>query len=51
MAKCPLCGTENARLVREWDIQPRRKKGPKVHITLYECVNCKTRFREFKKAE
>lgn len=49
MAKCPKCNADVAKPVKEWNIQPKQKKGPKVHITLYECPNCKTRFREAKR--
>jgi len=49
MAKCPKCGTEVEKPIKEWEIQPKRKKGPRVRISLFECPNCKTRFRTAKR--
>ena len=37
--KCPNCGREVSRPVKEWDL------SPKVHVKMYEC--CGKKFREY----
>lgn len=49
MAECPKCGRQVASPVKEWFFRPRRatKKGgeSKLVMGLFECPNCKARFR------
>jgi hypothetical protein len=37
--KCPDCGKEVKKPIKEWDL------SPKVHVKLYEC--CGKKFREY----
>lgn len=39
MAKCPKCGAEVTRPIKEWDL------SPKVHVKLYQ--HCGNKFREY----
>lgn len=43
--KCPSCGSEQTQLIKEWQIQSKKKRSPKLNIKLYECQNCKEKFR------
>ena len=49
MVKCPKCGNNVSVPVKTWPISTRQpsKKGdaPKITMGLYECSNCKARFR------
>jgi len=47
--KCPSCGSEQTQIIKEWDIQSKKKRSPKLHIKLYECEQCHERFRETQK--
>lgn len=42
--KCPICGNEVTTPIKEWFIQRKSGKGPKVRVRLYEC--CGKKFRE-----
>ncbi|MEM2906211.1 MAG: chorismate-binding protein [Candidatus Bathyarchaeia archaeon] len=46
MAKCPKDGTEVAKPSKEWDVAPKSKKGPKLHVKLYTCPKCGHKWRE-----
>jgi hypothetical protein len=41
MAKCPSCGKEVGKPVKEWDV------GKNLHVKMYEC--CGKKFRETSK--
>lgn len=45
MVKCPICKSEvNIKPVKEWDVAPKgKRKGPKLHVKLYE--HCGKKFR------
>ncbi|MEM3737356.1 MAG: chorismate-binding protein [Candidatus Bathyarchaeia archaeon] len=43
MAKCPKCGAEVSTPIKEWDVIPKGKKGPKLHVQLFE--HCGKKFR------
>jgi len=49
LVKCPKCGAEVATPVKTWSIPSRKpvRKGEESKITMgiYECSNCKARFR------
>ena len=48
MVKCPKCGWEVATAVKTWSISPRKleeKEGVPKLMGIFECINCKTRFR------
>jgi len=48
MAKCPKCGSESANLLKTWSMAGRLSKaGERLKLTmaLYECPNCKAKFR------
>lgn len=48
MVNCPKCGTEVESPVKTWPIPSRRplKEGEKPRLAgIFECPNCKTRFR------
>ncbi|MEM3617133.1 MAG: hypothetical protein QXJ31_04395 [Candidatus Bathyarchaeia archaeon] len=46
MAKCPKCGREVVAPVKTWTISPRKpKEGAPKLIGIFECPNCKARFR------
>ncbi len=49
MVKCPKCGVEVTTPVKTWPIPSRKpaKKGeePKLIMGIFECPNCKARFR------
>jgi len=46
LVKCPKCGTEAFTPVKTWAL-PSRKQGeqPNLTVGIYECSNCKARFR------
>jgi hypothetical protein len=49
MAKCPKCGTENAKPKKTWKMAGRPDKTGKrmqLEIGLYECTKCGNTFRE-----
>ncbi len=49
MAKCPKCGTENAKPKKTWKMAGRPDKAGKrmqLEIGLYECSKCHHVFRE-----
>ncbi|MFH1327985.1 MAG: hypothetical protein ABIH76_03935 [Candidatus Bathyarchaeota archaeon] len=50
MVDCPKCNSTNVSKVKEWDVKPKTKKGPTLHITLYACQNCNNKFRVAVKA-
>ena len=54
MVKCPKCEGETAILVKTWTISSRKfeekKAAPKV-MGIFECLNCKTRFRAIAEPE
>jgi len=54
LVKCPKCGAEVANPIKTWPL-PRRfgKQGGKSELVmgLFECPNCKARFRAAVKAE
>jgi len=41
MAKCPKCGKDVEKPLKEWDVNPR------LHVKLYEC--CGKKFRQYVK--
>ncbi|MDH5770144.1 MAG: chorismate-binding protein [Candidatus Bathyarchaeota archaeon] len=43
MAKCPKCGAEVTKPLKEWDL------SPKLHVILYECAHCGKKFRGYVK--
>ncbi|MEM2337475.1 MAG: hypothetical protein QXK93_00815 [Candidatus Bathyarchaeia archaeon] len=46
MVKCPKCGSEPAALVKTWGITLRgNSEDTSKLMGLFECLNCKTRFR------
>ncbi|MEM2970787.1 MAG: hypothetical protein QXR63_07660 [Candidatus Bathyarchaeia archaeon] len=49
MVKCPKCGGEVANPIKTWPVLVKKtlKMGgePKVVMAIFECPNCKTRFR------
>jgi len=45
MAKCPKCGTEVTKPIKTWTMKPKRRAGPEIEISLYECPNCGAKFR------
>lgn len=48
MAKCPRCGTDVFNLVKSWSMTGKPSKtGEKLKLTigLYECPECKKKFR------
>jgi len=47
LVKCTKCGTEVASPVKTWSIPSRKaaKKGEKLVMGIFECPNCKARFR------
>jgi predicted nucleic acid-binding Zn-ribbon protein len=55
LVKCPKCGEEVATPVKTWLIPSRKpmKKGEESKITMgiFECPNCKARFRTTLEAE
>lgn len=53
MVKCPKCGTEVATPVKTWSIPSRKaaKKGEKLIMGIFECPNCKAKFRAAVTAE
>jgi len=42
---CPKCNGPNTYLVKEWDVTPKSGKGPTLHVTLYNCRECNSKFR------
>ncbi len=55
MVKCPKCGTEVVTPVKKWSIPSRKaaKRGEKRKLVMgiFECSNCKARFRSAVTAE
>ncbi|MEM2911079.1 MAG: hypothetical protein QW146_01065 [Candidatus Bathyarchaeia archaeon] len=54
MVTCPKCGGETATLVKTWTISPRKfkeKEGEPKIMGVFECLNCKTRFRAIAESE
>jgi predicted secreted protein len=49
MPNCPKDGTEVKNPVKEWDLSPKSRKGPKLHIKLFECPTCGYRWRVVEK--
>jgi len=49
MAKCPKCGTDVSAPAKSWDVAPKKKAGPKLHVELFNCPKCGTKFRVAKK--
>ncbi|MFH1327896.1 MAG: chorismate-binding protein [Candidatus Bathyarchaeota archaeon] len=48
MVTCPKCNQEtNLTPVKEWDLTPKTRKGPKLHVKLYE--HCGKKFRKAEK--
>jgi len=49
LVKCPKCGAEVATPVKTWSIPSRKplRKGeePKITMGIFECLNCKAKFR------
>jgi predicted nuclease with TOPRIM domain len=49
LVKCPKCGGEVATSVKAWPIPIRKPlekgEGPKIVMGIFECPNCKARFR------
>jgi lysyl-tRNA synthetase class I len=48
MPACPKCKGTKVTKSKEWDIKPKKKKGPKLHVIMYAC-SCGHKFREAKK--
>jgi hypothetical protein len=48
MPACPKCKGTKVAKSKEWDIKPKKKKGPKLHVIMYAC-SCGHKFREAKK--
>jgi len=46
MAKCPKDGTEVAKPTKEWNVAPKSKKGPKLHVKMWKCPKCGHTWRE-----
>jgi predicted nucleic-acid-binding Zn-ribbon protein len=42
MAKCPKCGTENIKPMKEWNYAA-------FHVEKFNCPKCATNFREYTK--
>jgi predicted nucleic acid-binding Zn-ribbon protein len=55
LAKCPKCGVETATPIKTWPIPSRKTVGQikesKLVVGIYECPNCKARFRAVVDAE
>lgn len=54
MVKCPKCGVEVATPIKTWSIpsrKPVKGKKSKLVMGIFECPNCKARFRAAIKAE
>lgn len=54
MARCPKCGNEATTLIKSWPFATRKQyaKGESsIVIGLFECLNCKAKFRAALEAE
>jgi chromosome segregation ATPase len=54
LVKCPKCGGEEATTVKVWTVSPRKpeeKEGAPKLMGIFECLNCKARFRAAVKPE
>ena len=51
MVKCPNCGAEVSKPIKSWSMKPRRRSGPEIKISLYECPKCHTKFRTGEKTK
>ncbi|MEM3783763.1 MAG: hypothetical protein QXY88_01855 [Candidatus Bathyarchaeia archaeon] len=50
--KCPKCGSEVITPVKTWTVSPRKPaEGISKLMGIYECPNCKARFRTAVKSE
>jgi uncharacterized protein with PIN domain len=45
LVKCPECGTEITNQPKEWDMHPKNRRGPALHIKHYACPQCGKKFR------
>jgi uncharacterized protein with PIN domain len=45
MVKCPRCGTEIERPMKEWNMIPHSESKPKIHVKHYRCPQCNKTFR------
>lgn len=55
MVRCPSCESEITAPVKTWPIPSRKsadkREGSKMVVGMFECPNCKTKFRAAVKAE
>jgi uncharacterized protein YlxW (UPF0749 family) len=54
LVKCPKCGTEVTTPVKTWPFsvrKPARGEESKIMMGIFECPNCKARFRSTLEAE
>ena len=51
MVECSECKSKDVLKVKEWDVKPKKKVGPKLHVTLYQCKSCGKKFRVVEKIQ
>jgi uncharacterized protein with PIN domain len=49
LVECPQCKGSNVSKVKEWEVKPKKKTGPALHVTLYQCNGCGKKFRAAEK--